>query len=80
LSTVGLNCGLINLTTQVDLLLPSTVVVKAATLNIAARTITLTDPSFTVNGAGLGIPGLGDLVVPLPPIVAVPLPSGAIAF
>lgn len=80
LSTIGLSCGPINISTQVDLIIPSTVTVRAATLNLAARTITLTNPSLTINGAGLGIPGLGDLVVPLPPIVNVPLPSGAISF
>lgn len=80
LSTIGINCGLLNISTQVDLIVPSTVVVRAATLNLQARTITLTNPSFTVNGAGIGIPGLGDLIVPLPPIVNVPLPSGAISF
>lgn len=79
-STVNLNCGLLNLTTQVDLIIPSTVVVRAATVNLQARTVTLTNPSLTINGAGLGIPGLGDLIIPLPPIVNVPLPSGAISF
>lgn len=80
LSTVTLRCGPLVVPTQVDLIIPSTVVVKAATLNLSARTITLQDPTFTVNGAGLGIPGIGDLVVPLPPIVNVPLPTTAIAF
>ena len=80
LSTVGLSCGLLQLTTQVDLIIPSTVVVKAATLNLNARTITLQDPTFTINGAGLGIPGLGDLIIPLPPIVNIPLPTTAIGF
>lgn len=80
LSTVGLQCGLLQLTTQVDLIIPSTVVIKAATLNLNARTITLQDPTFTINGAGLGIPGLGDLIIPLPPIVNIPLPTTAIGF
>lgn len=80
LSTVTLKCGLLVIPTQVDLIVPSTVVVKAATLNLKARTITLTNPSFAINGAGLGIPGLGDLVVPLPPIVNIPLPTTAIGF
>ncbi|HTN99150.1 MAG TPA: hypothetical protein VL068_00635 [Microthrixaceae bacterium] len=80
LSTVTLKCGLLAVPTQVDLIVPSTVVVKAATLNLKARTITLTNPSFTLNGAGIGVPGLGDLIVPLPPIVNIPLPTTAIAF
>lgn len=80
LSTVTLRCGLLAVTTQVDLIIPSTVVVKAATLNLTARTITLQNPTFTINGAGLGIPGLGDLIVPLPPIVNIPLPTTAISF
>ncbi len=80
LSTVTLRCGLLSVPTQVDLIIPSTVFVRAATLDLNARTITLTNPSFTINGAGLGVPGLGDLVVPLPPIVNVPLPTSAIAF
>ena len=79
LSTVTLRCGLLTIPTQVDLIIPSTVLVRAATLNLNARTITLTNPSFTLNGAGLGVLGL-DLVVPLPPIVNVPLPTTAIAF
>ena len=80
LSTITLQCGPLFIPTQVDLIVPSTVLVRAATLNLAARTITIGDPQFTVNGAGIGIPGLGDLIVPLPPIVNIPLPSGAIAF
>ena len=79
LSTVTLRCGLLTIPTQVDLIIPSTVLVRAATLNLNARTITLMNPSFTLNGAGLGVLGL-DLVVPLPPIVNVPLPTTAIAF
>lgn len=80
LSTVALRCGLLSLSVQVDLIIPSTVVVKNATLNLAARTITIQDPTFTINGAGLGIPGLGSLVIPLPPIFNVPLPTTAISF
>lgn len=80
LSTIRVQCGFLDLPVQVDLILPSSVLVRAATLNLNARTITLSDPQFTVNGAGLGILGLGDLIVPLPPIVNIPLPSGAIAF
>ncbi|MCC6226173.1 MAG: hypothetical protein IT195_07195 [Microthrixaceae bacterium] len=80
LSTITLRCGFLALPVQVDLLIPSTVVVKNGTLNLAARTITIQDPSFTVNGAGLGIPGLGDLVIPLPPIINIPLPTMAIPF
>ncbi|MGB6059906.1 MAG: hypothetical protein WBF71_16745 [Microthrixaceae bacterium] len=80
LSTVTLSCGFLVIPTQVDLIIPSTVLVKAATLDLNARTITLTDPSFTINGAGLGILGLGDLIIPLPPIVNIPLPTSAIAF
>lgn len=80
LSTITLRCGLISLPVQVDLIIPSTVVVKNGTLNLAARTITIQDPTFTVNGAGLGIPGLGDLVIPLPPILNIPLPTMAIPF
>lgn len=79
LSTVTLRCGLLAVPTQVDLIIPSTVLVKAATLDLGARTITLTDPWFTLNGAGLGVLGL-DLVIPLPPIVNVPLPTSAISF
>ncbi len=80
-STVTLSClGIPVATVQPDVIIPSTVLIKAATLNLSARTITITDPSFTINGAGVGILGLGDLIVPLPPIVDVPLPSGAIAF
>lgn len=80
LSTLSLACGPVKVPVQVDLILPSTVAVRAVTLNLAARTITLTNPSMTVNGAGLALPLVGDVVVPLPPIVSVPLPSGAIAF
>ena len=80
LSTVTLSCGLLSIPTQVDLIIPSTVLVRAATLNLAARTITLTDPTFTIDGAGLGVLGLGDLIIPLPPIVNIPLPTTAIAF
>ena len=81
LSTITLNClGLVSLPVQPDLIVPSTVVIRAATLDLNARTITLTNPSFGINGAGIGILGLGDLVIPLPPIVNIPLPSGAIAF
>lgn len=81
LSTINAQClGLGTPPLQADLIIPSTVVVKAATLNLAARTITLNDPAFTLNGAGIGVLGLGDLVVPLPPIVNVPLPTAAIAF
>jgi hypothetical protein len=79
LSTVTLRCGLLAIPTQVDLIIPSTVLVKAATLDLGARTITLTDPWFTLNGAGLGVLGL-DLIIPLPPIVNVPLPTSAISF
>ena len=80
LSTVTLNCGLISIPTQVDLIIPSTVLVRAATLNLTARTITLQNPSFTINGAGMGVLGLGDLIIPLPPIVNIPLPTTAIGF
>lgn len=79
LSTVTLACGPLVIPTQVDLIVPSTVLLRAVTLDLNARTITLQHPSFTLNGAGLGVLGL-DLIVPLPPIVDVPLPSGAIAF
>ena len=80
LSTVTLRCGLLAIPVQVDLIVPSTVLIRAATLDLDARTITITDPSFTINGAGIGVAGLGDLVVPLPPIGGVPLPTTAIAF
>ncbi len=80
-STVTLSClGLVSVRTQVDLIIPSSVHVRHATLNLQQRTITLGNPSFTVRGAGLGLPGLGDLIVPLPPIVTVPLPTSAISF
>ncbi len=79
LSTVTLACGLLVVPVQIDLIIPSSVLVRAATLNLEARTITLSNPSFTINGAGLGVLGL-DLIVPLPPIVNVPLPTTAIAF
>lgn len=79
LSTITVSCGPLSLPVQVDLILPSQVMFKNVTLNLTARTITLQDPSFTVNGAGLGLLGL-DLIVPLPPIVTLPLPGGAIAF
>ncbi len=64
LSTVTLSCGLLELPVQVDLIIPSTVSVQAATLNLDARTITLTHPVLTIDGAGLGVPQLGDLVDP----------------
>jgi len=81
LSTVTLQClGLINLPVQVDLIIPATVNVQAATLNIAARTITLQNPSLTANGAGFGIAGLGDLVIPIPIDLPIPLPTTAISF
>ena len=79
LSTVGLVCGPLNLSAQVDLIIPSTVLVRAATLNLTARTITLQNPSFTINGAGLGINALS-LIIPLPPILNIPLPTTAIGF
>ncbi len=80
-STVTLSClGLINVRTQVDLIVPSSVHVRHATVNLDQRTVTLGNPSFTILGAGLGLPGLGDLIVPLPPIVSVPLPTTAIRF
>lgn len=79
LSTITLRCGLLAIPTQVDLIVPSTVLVRAATLDLNRRTITLTNPTFTLDGAGLGVLGL-DLIVPLPPIVEVPLPTTAIAF
>lgn len=79
LSTVTLQCGLLVVPVQIDLIIPSSVLVRAATLDLNARTITLTDPSFAINGAGLGVLGL-DLIVPLPPIVNIPLPTSAIAF
>ena len=81
LSTLTLSClgGLVQVPVQIDLIIPSTVLIRAATLNLEARTITLQNPSFTLNGAGLGVNGL-DLVIPLPPIVNIPLPTAAIAF
>ncbi len=79
LSTLTLQCGLLSVPVQVDLIIPSSVLVRAATLNLEARTITLTDPTFTINGAGLGVLGL-DLILPLPPIVNIPLPTTAIGF
>lgn len=78
-ASLNLQCGPIVVPVTVEVILPSAVSVQAVTLNLAARTITLTSPSLTLNGAGLGVLGL-DLVVPLPPIVAIPLPSAAIAF
>ncbi|MFN7149527.1 MAG: hypothetical protein ACK4V6_08595 [Microthrixaceae bacterium] len=79
LSTITLTCGPLQLPVQVDLIIPSTMFVRAATLNLNARTITLANPSFAINGAGLGVNGL-DLIIPLPPIVNIPLPTTAIAF
>jgi hypothetical protein len=80
-SPVALSClGLPPVTVQIDLIVPSQVLVQAATLNLNARTITLTNPSFTITGAGLGVLGLGDLIIPLPPIVTLPLPTTAISF
>jgi hypothetical protein len=83
-STVALGCPpLPPVTVQIDLIVPSQVLVQAATLNLAARTITLSNPTFTIRGAGLGVVGvLGglDVVVPLPPIVSLPLPTTAISF
>ena len=77
---VTLSClGIISVPVQIDVIIPSTVLVRAATLNLEQRTITLQNPSFTLNGAGLGVNGL-DLVIPLPPIVNIPLPTAAIAF
>jgi hypothetical protein len=79
-STVTLSCGpLVQVSVTPVVIIPSTVVVKAATLNLNARTITLTDPTFTINGAGLELLGLG-IIVPLPPIVNIPLPTTAISF
>jgi hypothetical protein len=81
-STVTLSClgGLVKVTVQPDLIIPSQVLLKAVTLNLNARTITFQDPTFTITGVGLGIASLGDLIIPLPPIVSLPLPSGAISF
>ena len=78
---VTLSClgGAVQVPVRIDVIIPSTVLVRAATLNLEARTITLQNPSFTLNGAGLGVNGL-DLVIPLPPIVNIPLPTAAIAF
>jgi hypothetical protein len=78
-STVGVNCLGLAPSVQVDLIIPSTVLVRHATLNLTARTITLGNPSFTLNGAGLGVNAFS-VVVPLPPIVSIPLPSSAIKF
>lgn len=79
LSTVTLRCGPLAVPVQVDLIVPSTIALKAVTLNLNARTITLDNPKLTLNGVGLGISGL-DLIVPLPPIVNVPLPATAISY
>lgn len=78
-ASVTLRCLFIEIPTQVDVIIPSTVRVQAATLDLDARTITLLNPSLTIDGAGLGLSGL-DLIVPLPPIVNVPLPTAAIRF
>lgn len=79
LSTITLQCGLLSVPVQVDLIIPSSVLIRAATLNLDQRTLTIGEPVFTLNGAGLGVLGL-DLILPLPPIVNIPLPSTAIAF
>jgi hypothetical protein len=82
LSTVTLSCLGLTVPVQVDVIVPSTVFLKAVTLNLTARTITIQDPTFQLNGVGLGVLGLptGDLILPLPPIVNIPLPTTAIAF
>jgi hypothetical protein len=85
LSTVTLSClgGVVKVSVQPDVIIPSQVLVKAVTLNLNARTITFQDPSFTITGVGLALSGplpTGDIIIPLPPIVSVPLPSGAIGF
>ena len=69
-------------TVQPDAIIPSQVLLKVITLNLDARTITFQDPTFTITGVGLAISPLplGDIIIPLPPIVSIPLPSGAIAF
>jgi hypothetical protein len=81
-ATATVSCLFVSVQIQPELILPSTVFLKAVTLNLDARTITIHDPTFQLNGVGLAVGGLplGDIVLPLPPIVNVPLPSGAIAF
>ncbi len=82
LSTVTVGCLFLNVTIQPDVILPSTVFLKAVTLNLNSRTITIHDPTFQLNGVGLAVGGLplGDIIIPLPPIVNIPLPTTAIGF
>jgi hypothetical protein len=87
LSTVTLTClsGIIpvSLTFQADAIVPSQVLVKAITLNLENRTITFQDPYFTITGVGVALHSVintGDIIVPLPPIVTIPFPGGAVAF
>jgi hypothetical protein len=74
LPALGLQCGPIVVTTNVNLVIPATVKLQAAVINFNTRVLTLSDPSFTINGVGLELPGLGGLVIPLPPIT-IPLSS-----
>lgn len=77
LPALGLSCGPISLTTQVNVVIPATVRVQAATINLNTGVLALRNPSFTINGVGLQLPGLLGglgLTIPLPPIT-VPLPS-----
>ncbi|MFN8052164.1 MAG: hypothetical protein U0Q22_12040 [Acidimicrobiales bacterium] len=68
LPALGLGCGPLNITTNVNLIIPATVKVQAALINLQTRQLVLSDPSFTINGVGLELPGLFGLVIPLPPI------------
>ena len=89
LSTVTLKCTVplvgtvISVSVQPDAIVPSQVLFKNITLNLNNRTITFQDPTFTITGVGLALQGplpTGDIIIPLPPIVSVPLPSGAISL
>ena len=83
LSTVTLSClGALGVSVQPDAIIPSQVLFKDITLNLGNRTITFHDPSFTITGVGIAISPLplGDIIIPLPPIVTIPFPSGAVAF
>lgn len=75
LPAVTLSClGLLSISTRVDLIVPATARVGAAVIDLQRGTLVLAQPSLTVRGVGLGFPGLGDLVIPLPPLT-LPLPS-----
>jgi hypothetical protein len=78
LPSLQVNClqtGL--LTLAVDLVIPATVQIADAHLDLNTGVLTLVNPSVTINGVGLSIPDLGGLTIPISltiPIDSVTIP------